>query len=132
MMTTDPIADFLTRIRNAYLARQTETTIPYSRLKEELATILKNSGYVKKVEVIAKDPTKKSLHITLNYQGKFASVNGIERLSTPGRRLYTASQDLKPVLAGQGLTIISTSKGLMTDREARKANIGGELLCKVW
>ena len=128
---TDPIADFLTRIRNAYKARQTATTVPHSRLKHELAGILKNAGYLSHVDSKT-EGNQKVLHLKLQYQGKFPALNGITRLSTPGRRLYTGSNNIKPVLSGQGITILSTPKGLMSDSEARKAHLGGELLCKVW
>lgn len=126
---TDPIADFLTRIRNAYQARQKSTVAPYSKLAEKLSAILQTAGYLDKVEV-TKDP--QTLKLTLKYQGKYAAINGLKRLSAPGRRLYSKAQNLKPIMGGQGLTILSTSRGLMTDREARQARLGGELLCQIW
>lgn len=128
---TDPIADFLTRVRNASLAHQTHTTAPYSKLKEQLAKILQRAGYLEKVAV-GNTSHPKYLQLTLKYQGKYAVISGLERLSTPGRRLYVQATNIKPVLSGQGLTVLSTPKGLMTNVDARNARLGGELICKVW
>mgnify|MGYP001616640115 CR=1 FL=1 len=129
---TDPIADFLTRLRNAYLARQSSTIVPYSKLKAELAGLLLSAGYITKVDVVSADSTQKSLKLKLKYQGKYPILTGAERLSKPGRRLYAGFTQVKPVLSGQGLTFLSTSQGLMTGTQARKARVGGELLCKIW
>ena len=132
MITTDPIADFITRVRNAYLARQQVVLVPHSKVKEELAVLLKTNGYIQAVKVITNASKHQELQLKLAYFGKYPVLNGAQRLSKPGRRLYSQAQDLKPVFSGQGLTILSTSKGLTTDKQARKTHIGGELLCKIW
>ncbi len=129
---TDPIADLITRIKNAYLARQEAVSIPHSKLKQELAKLLEQAGYIKTLTITEAISGRKILKAQLKYHGKYPTLNGFERLSKPGRRLYASAKDLKPVLSGQGLTILSTSRGLMIDRDAKKTNTGGELLCKIW
>ena len=128
---TDPIADFLTRIRNAYLVKKTRVEMPYSQTKESLAKILESAGYLEKTEVKKSQPHK-VLRLTLHYVNKLPALSGLERLSKPGRRLYIRANSIRPVLSGSGFAIISTSQGLMTSKEARKKGIGGELVCKVW
>ncbi len=128
---TDPIADLIIRIKNALMARKTSVVVPYSRVKQDIATILKEEVYV--TDVVVSDTTPfKELHITLRYVGKLPAVNDVKRLSTPGRRLYSAANKIPRALGGYGITIISTSKGVMTDKAARKENVGGELLCQIW
>ncbi len=128
---TDPIADLLTRIRNGYNAKAETVSLPMSKLKQQIAQVLVEQGYLDSVEV---DTTKThpQLKITLKYVGKFPAVSHLSRVSTPGRRIYSEASSIKPVLAGHGIRIISTNKGLMIDKEAKKNNLGGEVICKVW
>ena len=131
-MHTDPIADMLTRIRNANQALQPRVSMPSSKLKEEIAKILAAEGYVDGYSV---DEAKvgKQLTVTLRYQNDRDRVlRGLERISTPGRRVYKGAADLDRVRGGIGVAIVSTSDGLLTDREARRRNVGGEVLCEVW
>lgn len=130
-MTTDPVADMLTRIRNAALARHERTEIPHSKLKERIATILKDEGYIADYSVQTERPA--TITVTLKYgRDRSSAIIGMRRLSRPGRRLYVRHQDLGKVLNGMGISIISTSRGLLTNRQAEKDGIGGELLCEVW
>jgi len=128
---TDPIADFLTRIRNASLARKAVFDVPYSKLKSELARILKKEGYIQDYEL---DP--KAAHPTLRVHSKFVNktpaVTGLRRISRPGLRRYVGSDEIPRVLGGMGIAIISTSNGVMTGQEARRKKVGGELLAYVW
>lgn len=128
---TDPIADLLTRIRNAYLVSKPEVSLPHSNMKEKLAKILQKYGYLQKVSVTPSKP-QPTLNLTLSYIKKLPVVTGIKRLSKPGRRLYVRSNHIKPVLSGQGISIISTSQGLLTDKQAKQKGLGGELVCQVW
>lgn len=130
-MTTDPISDIIIRIKNAHMARHSKVEVPYSKMKKAVADILLREGYVSEVG-IKEDKPFNYLVITLKYIGKLPAVNDVKRLSKPGRRLYAPVSKLPKTLGGYGITIISTSKGVMTDKEARKANLGGELLCQVW
>ena len=132
MVVNDPIADMLTRIRNAQIARHDSVVIPASNLKKAIAKILLDEGYVKSVENIA-DGLQGSIKITLKYLDKKQPVIvGLKRISKPGLRVYASCEDLPKVLGGLGVAIISTSKGVMTDRMARKENLGGEVLCYIW
>lgn len=128
---TDPIADLLTRIRNGYGARADVVVVPYSIQKQKIAELLVNQGYLDSVEVVEHE-NRKQLNITLKYVGKQPAISTIQRISTPGRRVYSPSAAIKPVLAGNGIRIISTNKGIMIDKEAKKNNLGGEVICKVW
>lgn len=128
---TDPIADLLTRIRNGYNAHLDVVTVPYSNQKAKIAEVLANHGYLESVETEGENTSKK-LVLTLKYVGRLAVLTRIERISTPGRRVYSAAKDIKPVLGGNGIRIISTSKGIMVDSEAKKLNLGGEVICKAW
>ncbi len=127
---TDPIADFLTRIRNGYLARKTEVAIPYSKFKQSLAKILKDAGYITDFSINKSGHSE--LILNLRYLEKLPALTQISRLSKPGQRLYTRSHNLKPILSGQGIVVVSTPRGLMTNSQARKAGLGGELICKIW
>lgn len=127
----DPIANMLTSIRNASLARKASVRIPYSTLKHHLADVLRTAGYVGPVAVTDVGP-QKVLEIMLLYEDGVPHIHGIERVSTPSRRWYVRKEELPRVLSGLGAAVISTSQGLMTDREARKRSIGGEVICKVW
>ena len=133
-MNTDPIADMLTRIRNANMVSLTEVEMPSSKLKVELAKLLKSEGYVEDYAVTEKEGSAfKTLKITLKYDEKSKPViSNLKRVSRPGLRNYCKATDIPQVLGGMGIAIISTSKGLLTDRKARKENVGGEILCYVW
>lgn len=113
------------------MARKTSVLVPYSRVKQDIATILMQEGYVTDVSIAENTPFKE-LSITLKYVGKLPAVNDVKRLSRPGRRLYSPASKIPRALGGYGITIVSTSKGVMTDKTARKANVGGELLCQIW
>lgn len=133
-MITDPISDMLTRMRNAIGARQTKVDVPASRLKIELARILKEEGYITNYSIkTAEDSNIRTLRIFLRYGPKGESViSHLQRISKPSRRVYLPSGEIPKVLGGLGINILSTSKGLMTGRAARKANVGGEVLCQVY
>ena len=132
MVISDPIADMLTRIRNAQVARHDSVTIPASNMKKAIAKILLDEGYVKSVENL-NEGIQGSIKITLKYQDKKQPVIvGLRRISKPGLRVYATCEELPKVLGGLGIAIVSTSRGVMTDRAARKENIGGEVLCYVW
>ena len=128
-MFNDSIADLLTRIRNASTARKGSVVMPYSKLKEQVANILKEGGFVQDVKVTS-NGNFKSLEIALSTDPE--AITSLVRVSKPGRRVYTSSKDIPLVLGGRGLVILSTSGGVMTGREARKKGLGGELICKVW
>ena len=132
MATSDPIADMLTRIRNAASAKFNRVDIPGSRVKSEIAKILKTEGYIRNYKFI-KDGKQGILRLYLKYGADQQSVIfGLERVSKPSRRVYLKSKDIKPILSGMGVSIISTSRGMMTDKNAKKENIGGEILCNIW
>ena len=135
---TDPIADMLTRIRNAVTAKQTRVDMPASRLKTEIARILQDEGYIQGFKVLDEAATKtspatKSLRLFLKYGPHGEKlITGVQRISRPGRRVYFGKQDVPEVLAGLGTSILTTSRGVMTGRNAVKAGVGGEVLCNVW
>ena len=131
MVVNDPIADMLTRIRNAQIAKHDSVTLPASNTKKAIAKILLNEGYVKAVDYID-DGLQGAIKITLKYVGKTPVIAGLKRISKPGLRVYARCEELPKVLGGLGIAIISTSKGLMTDKEARKNAIGGEVLAYIW
>ncbi len=132
MSMSDPIADMLTRIRNAGKAKFNSVEIPGSKLKLEVAKILKDQGFIKNFK-FTEDNKQGILQVYLKYTDTQENViYGIERVSKPSRRQYIRSKDINPVLNGLGINILSTSKGIMTDKMAKKDNIGGEILCKVW
>jgi small subunit ribosomal protein S8 len=131
-MMTDPIADMLTRIRNAGLARHDRTEVPASRLKEAVALILKSEGFIADVRPSEGEGPQK-LTIVLKYgRDRQSAIDGVRRVSRPGRRVYVRHDRIPRVLSGLGISILSTSRGLMSDREARRQKIGGELICEVW
>lgn len=131
-MNADPIADMLTRIRNANALRYESVSMPNSKMKEQIATILKKEGYVSEITVEG-EGAKKTLTLTLKYGANGERViSGLKRISKPGLRVNVEAEKLPRVLSGLGIAIISTSQGLLTDKEARKAKIGGEVLCYVW
>jgi small subunit ribosomal protein S8 len=127
---TDPISDMLTRIRNAQRALLPVVEVPHSKIKESIAHILKKEGYITDVAVEGKLPKK--IKLKLKYQGKKSVIEGMRRVSTPGLRRYVGSTEIPRVRGGLGVAVVSTSEGLMTDVQARRKNIGGELICYVW
>lgn len=131
MTSTDPISDMLARIRNAILVSKTNVVLPHSNIKESVAKILKSNNFIEDVAIDG-DGIAKSLRITINQPGTNARITEIERLSKPGRRLYTPADRIPVVKRGRGIIIISTSKGLMTGNQAKIAKIGGELICQVY
>ena len=137
MSMTDPIADMLTRIRNSMMSGQALTAMPYSKVKGEIAKILKEEGYLETIEVAdGETPSQKVLRLRIKYFGERRErkpvITGLERVSRPGRRIYTKKQDIPWVLSGIGVAILSTPKGIMTGARARQLGVGGEILCKVW
>ena len=132
MQITDPIADMLTRIRNANSSKHESVNVPASKIKIEIAKILEKEGYINGFEII-EDNIQGMIKISLKYaQGKQSVITGLKRVSKPGLRVYASNENLPKVLKGLGIAIISTSKGIMTDKEARKLNVGGEVLAFVW
>ena len=132
MSMTDPIADMLTRIRNGAMAKKETVDIPSSNVKVEIAKVLKAEGYISAYKVI-KDDKQGILNVALKYdENKKSVVEGIKRVSKPGSRVYVNNDSVPKVINGYGIAILSTSKGLMVDREARKSKVGGEILCNVW
>ena len=133
MITTDPIADMLTRIRNANSSKHKTVDVPASNMKRSIAKILLDEGYVKAVEEIESENSQGVIRITLKYDEKGARViDGLKRISKPGLRVYASKDELPKVLNGLGIALISTSKGIKTDKEARKEGLGGEVLAYVW
>ena len=132
MSMSDPIADLLTRIRNGVKAKFNSVDIPGSKLKIEIARVLKEEGYIRNYKFI-KDSKQGILRVYLKYnQTQEPVLYGLKRISKPSRRMYVRSKEIKPVLNGMGVAILSTSKGIMTDKHARKQNVGGEVLCNIW
>ena len=132
MSMTDPIADLLTRIRNALTARHDRVEVPASRLKVDIVRILKDEGFIKNFKV-SRDNKQGVIRLFLKYTDRNTPViNGLQRVSKPGRRVYQKAAELEPVLSGLGVLILSTSRGVMTDKEARRHNLGGETLCQIW
>jgi small subunit ribosomal protein S8 len=130
-MMTDPVSDMLTRIRNAALARHERTHMPASLLKKHIAEILKSEGFIADVRTNEDDP--RQLTIVLKYgRDRSSAIDGIRRVSRPGRRVYVRHDHIPRVLSGMGVAILSTSRGVMSDKEARRLKVGGELLCEVW
>ena len=128
----DPIADMLTRIRNGLIARHDSVTMPASNMKKAIAKILLDEGYIKSVDTID-DGVQGQIKITLKYlQGKESVIKGLKRISKPGLRVYARNDEIPKVLGGLGIAIVSTSKGVMTDKEARNAGVGGEVLAYIW
>lgn len=132
MVVTDPIADMLTRIRNALVAKHDTLDIPASNMKKAIADILVEEGFIKKYDMIEAD-ARKTIHITLKYgPNKQRVISGLKRISKPGLRVYANKDQVPKVLGGLGIAIISTSKGIVTDKEARKLGVGGEVLAYIW
>ncbi|MEM7330740.1 MAG: 30S ribosomal protein S8 [Chloroflexota bacterium] len=135
MSMSDPIADMLTRVRNALQRQHPTVSMPTSKMKTAVADVMKKEGYIEDFQVVDEKP-QGILQIKLKYIGgrrdKFSVITGIERVSKPGRRVYVTKQDVPWVLSGMGVAILTTSKGILTDQEARKAGVGGEVLCNIW
>jgi len=137
MSVTDPIADMLTRIRNGVMAGHSQVAMPSSKIKAEIARILKDEGFIENFEVVdGEQAVQKVLRVKIKYVGERRErrpvISGLERVSKPGRRIYTKKQDIPWVLSGIGVAILSTPKGVMTGQRARQLGVGGEILCKVW
>ena len=128
---TDPITDLLNQIRNAQAVGKTEVLIPLSKIKNDIANILSKEGFVGEVKKATKGKIK-ALKITLKYDEKVPAIAGLNRVSKPGQRIYEGFSEIKRVHGGYGISIVSTSKGLMTNKEARKQKLGGEIICQVW
>lgn len=137
MSVSDPISDMLTRIRNALMVGHTSVAMPASKMKSSIAKILKDEGYIASYEVVdGERPSQKTLRIRLKYIGerrqRRSVITGLERISRPGRRVYTGKQEIPWVMSGMGVAILSTPKGVMTGQRARQLGVGGEILCKIW
>jgi small subunit ribosomal protein S8 len=128
----DPISDMLARIRNAGSALQPAVEVPHSKIKESIANVLKQEGYVSAVDVFSPAPLRKSIKLQLKYQGKKTVLEGMRRVSSPGRRVYVGASDIPRVRGGLGIAVLSTPEGVMSGAMAKKKNLGGELLCFVW
>ncbi len=132
-MNTDPIADLLTRIRNAARAKHARVDVPASKLKVEIARILKEEGYISTFKLVEESKTRRTLRLFLKYTPDRRSViTGLRRISRPGSRNYVGASEIRPVVGGLGISILTTPRGVMTGRAARKARVGGELMCEVW
>jgi small subunit ribosomal protein S8 len=135
MSMSDPIADMLTRVRNALQRQHPTVSMPYSKMKEAIAAVLKEEGYIKDFQVISQKP-RDVLQLELKYRGgrreRTAVITGLERVSRPGRRYYVGTKDVPWVLSGMGISILTTSKGIMTGQQARRQGIGGEVICRIW
>jgi len=129
---TDPIGDMLTRIRNGYAAHQRQVKMPYSAIKEKLGKIFVKEGYLKEISLEGKKPQEKELVVKLKYHQQEPALGRLERVSRPSLRIYLQAKELRPFRGGFGMRILSTSQGLMTDREAKKKHLGGEVICQFW
>lgn len=133
MVMTDPIADYLTRVRNANTAMKKSVDIPASNIKVSLSQILKDEGFIKDFEVISEqDSVKKNIRVYLKYDQKTRVISGLKRISKPSLRVYVGKEEIPKVLGGLGVAVLSTSQGIMTDKKARREGMGGEVLCYVW
>lgn len=132
-MQTDPIADFLTRIRNAVAAKHARLDVPASKMKIEIARILKDEGYISTYKLVDENKVRKTLRVFLKYTADRRSViTGLRRISKPGARRYTGAAAIRPVVGGLGISILTTPQGLLSGRAARRARVGGEVLCEIW
>jgi len=127
----DPISDMLNRIRNAQAVLKEQVDMPFSNLKYEIARVLEEKGFIEKAEKKGKR-TKRTIEITLRYNDKVPVISGLKMVSKPGQRIYKSFREVKPVRSGYGIAIISTPKGLMTDKEVKKQRLGGEVICEIW
>jgi len=131
MLITDPVSDLFIRIKNGLMAKKKEVNMPHSKLKEAIAHKLVENNYIEAVEIIDKIP-QKEMNIKLRYVESLAGITGFKRISKPGRRLYAGANKVPPALNGYGITLVSTNRGVLTDKEAREKNVGGELICQIW
>lgn len=131
-MSRDTIGDFLTIIRNGLMVSKAFVVVPHSKIKFDIANILKKEGFIKDCIVFEEGPAKKAIKVILKYMNNESVIHEITRISTPGRRSYSGSTTVKPVIGGLGISILSTNKGVMTNRDAEKNNVGGEVICTVW
>lgn len=131
-MNTDPIGDMITRINNALQVKKDTVEIPDSSMKRDIARILKNEGYIADIQEVSSQKNFKNLKLTLKYFDGHSVIQGMKRVSKPGRRIYTTKDKVPHVMGGLGITILSTSQGIVTDKHAGRKNLGGEILCKVW
>jgi len=131
-MSIDTIGDFLTIIRNGLMVSKTFVVAPYSSLKFEIAKILKEEGFIKDCVVLEDDPQKKAIKVFLKYVNNESVIHEITRASKPGRRYYTGATKIKPVIGGLGLSILSTNRGIISNKKAKELNVGGEVVCTVW
>jgi small subunit ribosomal protein S8 len=132
-VSNDPVSDFLTRLRNAILVSKKQVSITYSKLKHNLAELLRNEGYINSYSIANEDNLAiKSIVLDIKYQGSKPSIQGLKRISKPGLRKYSKAKYAPRVLNGLGISVLSTSQGLMSDRKARKSQVGGEVICQVW
>jgi small subunit ribosomal protein S8 len=129
---TDPIADMLTRIRNAAAVNSKSVMIPHSKVKAEIAATLKKEGYIGEYIITKQDTAQPEISVQLKYSGKHSVITKIQRVSKPGRRVYIKSKHIKPILSGHGSILISTSQGIMTGKDAKFKQLGGEVLCRIW
>jgi small subunit ribosomal protein S8 len=131
---TDPIGDFFIRIKNGYLAGKRQVLVPYSKIKEQLAKILVEEGYLKKCQIsnVKSQMSNKNLELELKYEGRKPVLTDVKRISKPGLRIYAKAKKIPKVRSGFGITIVSTPQGLMTDTQAGKKNLGGEIICQIW
>lgn len=129
---TDPIADMLARIKNALLARHSYVMVPHSKVKAAIANLLVEHEYLEKSELVDEKLPQPNLKLSLKYVGKAPAITEVRRVSKPGRRVYSSAKQLPKTLGGYGITIVSSSQGLLTDQSARQKNIGGEVLCQIW
>jgi len=127
----DPISDMLNRIRNAQAVLKERVDVPFSNLKYEIARVLEEKGFIEKAEKKGKR-TKRTIEITLRYKDKIPVISGLKMVSKPGQRIYKSFREVRPVKSGYGIAIISTPKGLMTDKEVKKQRLGGEIICEIW
>jgi len=132
MSMTDPIADFCTRIRNGYSAQKRWVDVPSSLLKKRIAVVLKEEGYIDNVVFVSKEDKKEDIRVFLRYHNESPAITTIEKISKPGKRVYVASDEIPRVLNGLGISVISSSKGVISNKVARELKVGGELLCNVW
>ncbi|MBF0170129.1 MAG: 30S ribosomal protein S8 [Nitrospinae bacterium] len=131
MSMSDPVADMLARLRNATLARHDTVEIPFSTVKGEIAAALRQEGYIEGFKIVRNEPID-VIRVKLKYQGDLPAIRGVKRVSRPGLRVYSKASQLPKVLNGLGSAILSTNRGILTDAEAREANVGGEVLCHIW
>jgi len=132
MVVTDPVADFIIRIKNGYLVRKKLVEVPWSKMKEKLAEMLVKEGFLKNAKIKSEKEKFKTLELELKYEGKKPALTEVKRISKPGVRIYAKVNKIPRVRLGVGITIISTPQGLMTDRQAKKNHQGGELICQIW